>query len=352
MKKLLAIILTFAVLISSLSLTACNVIAPSSHSFSNEWTYDETHHWKACEDEDCEEVTQKATHSFIDGVCECGAKKDSSTVGGGGTTGGNGTTGDNSGGGSGSGSGNGSSSTGGGSTSQNNPQISESNWQKAFAFDNVTLRQYVVKEGKREYDGSFLFDGDKMMLSAPNHESITDKKDIIERTKSVYDFSSCFSNASYKDGKYFIESFSPVEGVEHKDVYLTFSDGKLISIEGTFVEGSDDDQPQGYYVELYNYGTTVVEKSSGTTGGNTSGPSGTNPIHPDYGGNQSTQDPTHPDLNEPDDPDPSDPDLDRVYLDDEERVYHRKINCVNKKLTPGDKKTAESKNYKECPICG
>ncbi len=346
MKKFLAIILTFAVITSSLSLTACLTVAtPSSHSFSNEWSYDDSHHWKVCDDEGCDEISEKASHSFTDGICECGAEESFS---GGSGNGGSGSGSGNGGSGNESGNGGGSGITGGGSQQTGSPQVSSTSWQKAFAFDNVTIRQYIVKEGKHEYISSYLFDGDKLMLSAPGHESITEDKQNIERTKSLYDFSSCYSSASYKDGKYFIKSFSPLDGITHEDVYLTFSDGKIVLIEGTLAEGSGYEEAQDYYTEFINYGTTaVVKPNQNPATPNKPGISVTDPNLDDVGGNQSSKDPTHPDL----DHTSPEPEQDRVYLDDEERVYHRKLNCVNKKLVPSDKSVAEKKNYKACSDC-
>ena len=37
------------------------------HNFNTEWTNDETHHWHSCSDEGCEEVSDKAEHTFGEG---------------------------------------------------------------------------------------------------------------------------------------------------------------------------------------------------------------------------------------------------------------------------------------------
>lgn len=42
--------------------------------FADTYTYDETDHWFACEGETCTEIKDKAAHEFVEGVCVCGAK--------------------------------------------------------------------------------------------------------------------------------------------------------------------------------------------------------------------------------------------------------------------------------------
>ena len=53
-------------LVLSLSvLTACN--KDGKHNFAEEWSNNETHHWHACSDKGCKEITDKAEHSWNDG---------------------------------------------------------------------------------------------------------------------------------------------------------------------------------------------------------------------------------------------------------------------------------------------
>ncbi len=78
-KKILGILITFLVLFSVTLLTACNSgekEEPHRHTYSTEWTYDETHHWKVATCEHTEEIKDKAEHSFINRVCNvCGKKE-------------------------------------------------------------------------------------------------------------------------------------------------------------------------------------------------------------------------------------------------------------------------------------
>ena len=62
-KRVLSLILSAILCLSTvLALTSCG-----SHTFKNEWEKDATHHWHACEDADCTEVSGKAEHTFDDG---------------------------------------------------------------------------------------------------------------------------------------------------------------------------------------------------------------------------------------------------------------------------------------------
>ena len=60
MKKKIALLL--AVCMCAVALTAC-----AGHTFKEEWSFDATHHWHACEDDDCTEVADKGEHTFDEG---------------------------------------------------------------------------------------------------------------------------------------------------------------------------------------------------------------------------------------------------------------------------------------------
>lgn len=50
------------------------VLAATGHSFSNEWSYNHTHHWHAATCAHVDEVAEKAEHDFSLGTCACGAE--------------------------------------------------------------------------------------------------------------------------------------------------------------------------------------------------------------------------------------------------------------------------------------
>ena len=57
-------------LILAVILCASTVLTPTScggHTFKEEWSKDATHHWHACEDADCTEVSDKAEHTWDEG---------------------------------------------------------------------------------------------------------------------------------------------------------------------------------------------------------------------------------------------------------------------------------------------
>ena len=57
--------------------TATEVIEKLAHThkFATDWTKDETHHWHAATCEHTTEVSDKAEHSYTDGICECGMRE-------------------------------------------------------------------------------------------------------------------------------------------------------------------------------------------------------------------------------------------------------------------------------------
>lgn len=75
MKKILFIVVTLALLVGScLSLTSCgsvdylNNLIHLKCEFSSDWTCDEAYHWHACTSESCDEVADKAEHTWDDGT--------------------------------------------------------------------------------------------------------------------------------------------------------------------------------------------------------------------------------------------------------------------------------------------
>ena len=52
------------------------IIPAKGHTFSKNWSHDDTYHWHACQN--CDEVSDKAEHTRIDGICSvCGAPEPS-----------------------------------------------------------------------------------------------------------------------------------------------------------------------------------------------------------------------------------------------------------------------------------
>lgn len=69
MKKLISFLLTICLCGLALSVFAgCGDNKPeTSHHFQTAWTSDATHHWHACDDKGCTEVSERAEHSWDDG---------------------------------------------------------------------------------------------------------------------------------------------------------------------------------------------------------------------------------------------------------------------------------------------
>lgn len=65
MKKTLVLLLTLALLLSTLAvLSSCN---KHECTFASEWSHDDTNHWHACVGEDCVELSEKTAHAWNDG---------------------------------------------------------------------------------------------------------------------------------------------------------------------------------------------------------------------------------------------------------------------------------------------
>lgn len=64
MKKTVSLLLAVCMCLSiGMLLTSCG----HKHTYETEWSKDETHHWYACEGEDCTDVADKAEHTWNDG---------------------------------------------------------------------------------------------------------------------------------------------------------------------------------------------------------------------------------------------------------------------------------------------
>ncbi len=72
-KKLFAVISLFTTATCSFALSACAGKTPEppahTHTYSAEWSHDETHHWHAATCEHTDEMSGKAAHEFENGVC-------------------------------------------------------------------------------------------------------------------------------------------------------------------------------------------------------------------------------------------------------------------------------------------
>lgn len=79
MKKLVSLLLAVCMYLSvSVMLTACD--EEHSHTYKTEWAKDTTHHWHACEGEDCTDVADKAEHTWNDGEITTPATKESDGI--------------------------------------------------------------------------------------------------------------------------------------------------------------------------------------------------------------------------------------------------------------------------------
>ena len=80
-KKLLALITAAMSVAFMFSFTACNGgnettdgSGTHTHTYSEQWSHNETEHWHACTGADCDEVTDKAAHTWDNGLHGKGRK--------------------------------------------------------------------------------------------------------------------------------------------------------------------------------------------------------------------------------------------------------------------------------------
>ncbi|MBE6690979.1 MAG: hypothetical protein E7590_06815 [Ruminococcaceae bacterium] len=77
MKRFTSILLALVLCLATvLTLTACD----HEHTYANDWTGDETHHWHACTGKDCTEVADKAEHTWNNGEITTPATRETNGV--------------------------------------------------------------------------------------------------------------------------------------------------------------------------------------------------------------------------------------------------------------------------------
>ncbi|MBQ7373936.1 MAG: hypothetical protein IJW64_05180 [Clostridia bacterium] len=202
MKKLLSHVLTLCVCFCiTISLTACleNSETEHTHDFDVNWSYNETHHWHACKEKTCEEISQKNEHSMANNKCSiCDYSLTPTPI----------------------------------------------SWASYFVFDNVTISLDVISIIENEEYSSNMatkkYDGAKWL------EINTDYDDETYEPIQII---------TYCDGENVYENGVLIAG---DDAYSSFDVLNLFSSCGnSFTEISDD----VYYAETVEYmGYTLYEK--------------------------------------------------------------------------------------------
>ena len=80
MKSILSLFLTLSLLLATLcTMSACKQdrteIEPHTHTFGEEYNFDDVFHWRVCEDITCGEIVEEE-HTLIDEECFCGYCED------------------------------------------------------------------------------------------------------------------------------------------------------------------------------------------------------------------------------------------------------------------------------------
>ena len=231
MKKSLSIVLTLCMLFSlGAVFSSCTLIdSVIGCDFSTEWSIDETSHWHVCTHSYCEEIADKAEHTWDDGsittkatqeadgvktyTCTaCGTTKTEAVV----FTG-----------------------------------MTKAEWDEAFAAANFTNFAYDETSSMSasgvtvETQMTFKFTKNRAMLKTTvaeqsDEEYVSDKEEVeegresvIEAIKSLVAYDSYAYDAETKTYKATKQVYVETWDLWTKDISVTFEDGKLVQIKYT-----------------------------------------------------------------------------------------------------------------------
>ncbi len=239
MKKLFSVLLTlFACVCLATSLTACSNDSESTHlhEFETVYSYDETHHWLACKDKSCKEVSQKAEHSMLDNECSICDYKLTPTP---------------------------------------------ASWSSYFVFDNVTICLDVVSIIENtEYSSNMAtkkIDGAKWLETSSDYDEETyepiqiitycDGENVYKNGVLITDefyssfdvldfFSSCENSfTEISNGVYYAETVEYMGYTLYEKVTVTLVNQKLESIQ---IDLSTNETNSVMKYSFSDWGTTVV----------------------------------------------------------------------------------------------
>ena len=197
------------------------------HNLSQEWTTGNGKHWHVCQTSGCSFISDESVHIYTNGICVCG---DIESI-------------------------------------TDTHIVSNEQWTTAFAFTNVTIKQYLVVDGQNIPVGNYLLnENDALFIT---EEMTIPMNEYANMIRLKFDFSDCYENAEYQNGKYYLASFDVFSdgSYVYENAYLTFENGVLISISATIkeevIEYDDDFNEIGTtteisigYFEFVDYGLT------------------------------------------------------------------------------------------------
>ena len=252
MKKFLSVLLSVSLLVS-----ACTMLTSCFHQceFSAEWSKDENSHWHTCVNEKCEEIADKADHTWDNGVItttatqeEDGVKTFTCTVC---------------------------------QHTKTEPVeftgLSKKEWDATLdysVFENVSYKESstvkysgVTIESETEYKIKKTMAYAKITIAGQSEQEYTSnlteintlRTSLVDSIKSIAKFAKFEYDAETKTYKATEAITIAALGASTSDITITFADGKLAEIKYTasFTQSGID-----FYVTstvtLYDYGTTVV----------------------------------------------------------------------------------------------
>ncbi len=201
------------------------------HNYATAWSVNDQKHWKACMTENCQATKEEGLHDYTNGACVCGKEP----------------------------------------LVQDGSAVTKTQWEEAFAFENVTINQYEIVENEKVLQTKMLLDGNVAAVKMEENVFVMPEgyADII---RMPLDLSLYFEQAQYQDGIYTISNIDMFgdESYVYNSASLTFEDGVLKYLSAIVTEEVvDEDEISGvrketseYYFEFEDYGTTEVELPS------------------------------------------------------------------------------------------
>lgn len=196
-----------------------------AHDYATEWSVDDQKHWKECREENCQAIKDEGEHVYINGVCVCGKE----------------------------------------ALVQDGSVVTKTQWENAFALENVTINQYDIVENEQNLQTKMLLDGNVAAVQMGEDVFILPEgyADVI---RMPFGLSQYFEQAQYQDGTYTLSNIDMFgdESYVYNSASLIFEDGVLKSLSATVTEEVEDETGEfvkgtfEYYFEFEDYGTTEV----------------------------------------------------------------------------------------------
>ena len=243
MKKIVSLLLVVCTCVfACASFVSCN--PDHDHVYSEQWSKDAEYHWHACETAGCKEVSDKAEHTWVDGVCSvCEAKEDEPATPADGA-------------------------------------VTEQVWNEAIEidnFDNVTFTfegEFIEGDSQQPFSMVCLIDGDNAIADGEvfDAEQVASLKSVYINTtlaiiENFSDFTYDAEKGTYngkKDIVYEVDVMGIPATITASDVVVTLDSENAIATvacimtQDFFAYGEEQTFVLDITFSFSNYGTTVL----------------------------------------------------------------------------------------------